>query len=266
MGFKENLQKKIDIDRMASKVIASFQKLKVGIKFDRETMRRLLEEGDYSKRHERDLDLYILKEGEERQKILVFENGLPIFHTTMDDVVMRKSPEIREMMSIRNIIKILSDGDVIVNRKEDSVNFVRRDCIDALDLAFTPAEIEEIAADGRDALAAGDGDTAFRLLTLFNELLGLRPLPEFLRFPNHKGFGETGTGRADRAFWGPLIYLQRAENRLLMVDRRITNQDRERIEALEAVIRGEAKADLEGPAVFERLCRQVIERKPVIGP
>lgn len=265
MGFKENLRTKIEIDQMAGKVIGSFQQAKKGIKFDRETMRRLLEQGGYPLRHERDLDLYILGEGEELQDILVFENGLPVFRTTMDDVVMRKSPEVREMMSVRNIIKILNDGEVIVHRKEDSVNRVRKDCIDALDLAFSPAEIEAIAADGRGALATGDGDTALRLLTLFNELLDLKPLPEFLRFPNHKGFGEVGTGRAGQPLWGPLLYLHRAENRLLLVDRHITPKDKEKLEELETVIRGEAKADLEGPEVFDRLCRQVIERKPSIG-
>jgi len=40
----------------------------------------------------RDLDLYVADTGTAVQKILVLDNELPIYRTTVADVAMRKSP------------------------------------------------------------------------------------------------------------------------------------------------------------------------------
>ena len=63
------------------------------------------------------MDLYILGNTAKKKKILVLDNGLAIYHTTIEDVCMRKSPSVKEMISIRNTIKILNDEDVILGKK-----------------------------------------------------------------------------------------------------------------------------------------------------
>ena len=58
-------------------------------------------------------------------------------YDTVADVGMRKSPTIREMVSIRNAMKILSDADVVASKKEASVRTIQEECLSALDLSFT---------------------------------------------------------------------------------------------------------------------------------
>ena len=59
LEFKDNLLKKITIDRLAFQVISSLKTLDPPPKVDRDTMKRLLEFSPYQYRLERDLDLYI---------------------------------------------------------------------------------------------------------------------------------------------------------------------------------------------------------------
>ena len=103
MSFKENLLTKIKIDRLAAKVMASIGPAESGSKVDKEAMRQLMEMSPYVHQKERDLDLYVEPISEEQKKILVLDSELPIYRTTIEDVTIRKSPLIKEMVKIRNI-------------------------------------------------------------------------------------------------------------------------------------------------------------------
>ena len=60
----------------------------------------------------RDLHLYVRPlEGEVMEKVLVFDNELPIYHTTGADIALRKNPYWQGMFSIRNIRKIMNDSE-----------------------------------------------------------------------------------------------------------------------------------------------------------
>jgi len=59
VSFKENLLKKIKIDKMGRQVIASIGPVGSGRKIDKKIMRKLLELADYTYKRKRDLDLYI---------------------------------------------------------------------------------------------------------------------------------------------------------------------------------------------------------------
>ena len=104
MTFRENLLKKIKIDKISEQVIASIGTPDSGKKIDGEAMRDLLEIKPYKLKRERDLDLFILEKDKGEQRILVLDNDLAIYDTTAEDVAMRKSPAIKEMLSIRNVI------------------------------------------------------------------------------------------------------------------------------------------------------------------
>ena len=54
-------------------------------------------------------------------KVLVFDNELALYHSTVDDVALRKSPEWKEMVSIRNVRRILNDQDVVVSKGKESI-------------------------------------------------------------------------------------------------------------------------------------------------
>ena len=126
MSFKENLLKKIEINKLSRKVLQTLGPADSGLKIDKEAMRNLLETGPYQYRKERDLDLYIEQPDDGESIILVLDNELPIYKTTIEDVLIRKSPYTKEMLNIRNIIKILKDSDVKISRKEASVEIVQK--------------------------------------------------------------------------------------------------------------------------------------------
>ena len=70
-------------------------------------------------------------------EVLVFDNELPIYHTTVADVALRKSPLWQEMFSIGNIKKIMNDKDVILSKGKDSLKRLHADAMALLDLTYT---------------------------------------------------------------------------------------------------------------------------------
>ena len=74
MPFKENLVKKMEIDKIAQQVIASTGPPDSGSKIDKTIMRSLLEMTDYTHKRKRGLDLYIEDVDAEKTRILVLEN------------------------------------------------------------------------------------------------------------------------------------------------------------------------------------------------
>ena len=171
MSFKQNLLTKLKINRLAAKVIDSIGPVESGSKVDKDAMRSLLELSPYKYQKSRDLDLYIENINQEKSKVFVLDNELPIYDTTIDDVTIRKSPLIGEMVKIRNIIKILKDSDVKLSRKEESVKAIQKECIDQLDLSFNESDIDEIAKDGQAALERDHPDGVTECLELFAEVL-----------------------------------------------------------------------------------------------
>ena len=83
-----------------------------------------------------------------KTRILVLDNDLAIYNTTVYDVAMRKTPTVKEMMNPFNVVKILKDTDVVISKKEESVKTIQKECIDRLDLSYDESDLDEIAKDG----------------------------------------------------------------------------------------------------------------------
>lgn len=252
-SFKENLLQKIEIDKLVNRVLTTLGPSGSGKKADLEAMRRLLAMGPYKHRKERDMDLYLLSNDPENKTILVLDNELPLYHTTIADVAMRKSPTVKEMISIRNAIKILNDQDVVTSKRETSVGIVRKSCIDQLDLSFQEKDIDAIASDGNAALDGGDAGAVVETLTLFEELLGyVAPGPGF----QVKGFRITGRVTEEEngvLRFGPVLIFDDAGCRLMLTEESIRSVDKDKSERLEKIATGDRKADREGEAVFAYL-------------
>ncbi len=61
-------------------------------KLDRAAMRELLSLSPFTPQRERDLDLYVSLADASAPRVLVLDNELPIYRTSVQDVAMRKSP------------------------------------------------------------------------------------------------------------------------------------------------------------------------------
>ncbi|MBI9085553.1 MAG: hypothetical protein JEZ11_18290 [Desulfobacterales bacterium] len=264
MGFRENLLKKIEISRLAQQVDASMGPPDSGRRIDKALARRLVAEAGYERLDKRDLELYLRPVAGHESQVLVLDNDLPLYATTPDDVTLRKSPIVKEMVKIRNIIRILNDGDVLVSKKSASIETVRQDCLAGLDLAFTEADITTIADQGRSSLENSYAEGLLEALDLFAELLDYGPAPKAFTLPHHVIMGTAAPGPP--ATFGPLVLYDRVHHSLKFIDRPLKIGDRADIETLKAVADGQAPADLEGANVFARLKTGVMATPSPGGP
>jgi hypothetical protein len=260
MSFKENLLKKIQIDALAQKVISSWGPPDSGKRIDKDAMRDLLAMSIYTHQKKRDLDLYVADSEDKHKKILVLDNELPIYLTTIEDVVLRKSPYIKEMVSIRNAIKILKDSDVKISIKDASVKSIQKECIDRLDLSYNEADIEEIAREGAASLENKYVEGATEGLALFAELLGYRPPPKAFRIRHHEIFGDIAEKEAGEVLYGPMVIFSLIDNSLKLIESPVSSFDKKNIDYVRQVAAGDEKADIEGQDVFQYLKDAVLKQ------
>jgi len=253
MSFKENLLTKIKIDRLAHQVIATIGPPGSDRKVDKNLMRSLLEMTTYTYRKERDLDLYLQDVDAEKTKILVLDNDLAIYDTDVEDVGLRKSPTVKEMISVRNVIKILNDSDVVISKKEDSVKTIQQECIEKLDLSFDASDIDEIVKDGGVSLEREYTDGVVESLELFAEILGYKPAPKAFRISHHKVLGVLTRKDSGEVGLGPMVIYSIIHNTLYLIDRQIGSFDREKIEFIHRVATGKEDATAQGIDVFQYL-------------
>lgn len=261
MSFKENLLNKIRIDKMAQIVISSMRATESGSKTDKETMRGILAMSSYHSRRERDLELFTQDAGSDIQNILVLDNELPFYNTTVEDVVLRKSPTLKEMISIRNARKILNDTDVLICKKGDSVKFFQNELIAMLDLSFDKSDLQEIEKDGIASLERGYADGLIETLELYSELLGFSPLPKDFMISNNIIIGQSDTKESGETRYGPFFIYNIINNTIKLFDEKIGIPDKDKIELLHMTASGKAKASMEGSAVFQYLTDAVLSKK-----
>ena len=178
MSFRENLLKKIRIKFLGRNILASMGSVDSGKRTDINAVRELLGMSPYTHHKERDLDLYVQKTDGEKYRIIVLGNDLPMYLTTVADVAMRRSPTVKEMISIRNAIKILNDTDVVVKKGPETLETIQKECIDLLDLSYKKADLIAIAEDGAASLENAYQDGVIESLSLFGELLGFQHPPK----------------------------------------------------------------------------------------
>jgi hypothetical protein len=266
MAFKENLRKKIEINSLVTRIKASMGPPESGRRVDKDLVRSLLAEGGYEKIMERDMELYRLPPVDDRPRLLVLDNDLPIYRTSVDDVVLRKSPIVKEMLNIRNVIKILNDADVVISKKEGTLETLRDELIAGLDLRYTAEDIDDLVYDGRSALENRYSDGIEETLALLADLLGYTTAPKVLQANHHAIWGASGGASAQRQF-GPVVLYDRMHNGLKLIQAPISLSDPEALEHYQSVLSGKTPPDLAGEDVFKALGRFVIEGPaPAGGP
>lgn len=253
MSFKENLLQKINIDKMAKQVIASIGPPESGRKVDKKTMRSLLEMASYTYRRKRDLDLYIEDVDAEKTRIVVLDNDLAIYHTTVYDVAMRKTPTVKEMMNPFNVVKILKDTDVVISKKEETVKTIQKECIDRLDLSYDESDLDEIVKDGTASLEREYAEGVIESMDLFAEILGYSAPPKPFRIAHHKIVGALTQKQNGEVLFGPMVLYSIIHNSLKLIETQTGSFDREKIDFFQKVASGKEPASSEGPLVFEYL-------------
>jgi len=175
MSFRENIETKLEIDRMVRNLYASLREIPGQRHMDKNLMRALLSKTDFAKRKARDIEIYVRPLQGETMEILVFDNELAIYHTTVDDVALRKSPEWKEMFSIRNVRKILNDRDVVVTKGKESIRRIYGHALSGLDLSYTEKDMAALVVDARQALEQKSPGGIEETLGIFPKCLVSRP-------------------------------------------------------------------------------------------
>lgn len=266
MSFKENLRKKILIDRLLKTVSPSIGTPGRSRKVDKATMRQLLSLSPFVLEKRRDLELYFRQLEPGKGEVLVLDNELPLYgKTTLDDVTLRKSPELKEMISIRNIIKILSDSDVLMCKGRDALLYVHDRALDLLDLSFEEKDIEEMVNDGLEALAKGDPEAVTETLDLFVEVLGYESVPAEVLVNDYIMFGSHYEAEDVMEIFDSIIMYNYRANILRLIKETVSVDDPVGQELILKVATGEAEPDAEGYHVFQFLREAVLRKeRPVL--
>lgn len=259
MSFKENLLRKIEIDGLVNTIASRIGPVDSGKRIEKTVSRQLMTFFPWKRQQERDLELYLESDGPEKTRILVLDNDLTIYHTTVEDVVLRKSPTVKEMLSIRNAIKILNDKDVVISKKEASLKIIQDICIAGLDLDFTESDIAAIAGEGIACFENGYAEGVQESLMLFAELLGMVPAPKAFAMAHHKIYGAVGQKTGGETTLGPLVIYSLVHNTLTCLEGPLGSRDKGRFDRLKTVASGDAESAASGPAVFDLMRAKVLD-------
>lgn len=176
MSLKENLKAKIHLDRLFGKILYTIKEPPETKWVDKELAREILDMTDFKHEEERKLDFYIRPLKDEVMEVLVLDNELPIYHTTVADVALRKNPHWQEMFSIKNVKRIMSDQDVIVSKGKESLRRVYAIALGRLDLTYTRDDLKQLIEDARRGFELGSAVQVKDSLELFFELMGFQPV------------------------------------------------------------------------------------------
>ncbi|MBW1814368.1 MAG: hypothetical protein JRJ39_12055 [Deltaproteobacteria bacterium] len=223
-------------------------------------MRSILELSPYKARKERDLELYIQETNTNQKKIIVLDNELPIYNTTIEDVALRKSPTIKEMVNIRNAIKIINDKDVKTSRKEESLKIIQKECIDMIDLSFEKSDLDEIENDGVISLERGYPEGVIESISLFAELLGYTEAPKAFKINHCKLFGALTKKENKEMLLGPIVIYNIMHNTIKLIDESISSVKEFQMKHLHNIATEKEKAVKEGASVIKHLKDEIIKR------
>lgn len=253
MEFRKNLLKRITINDLVQTVDATIGTAQSGAKVDRQSMKKLLEMSNFELHKDRDMEIYTRPLDDKNQQIVVLDNELPLFETTFEDVLLRRNPTVKEMISIRNAIKILNDKDVVKFRRNQTLDFIHNDLLKDIDLTFSSQDIESMFEEAVNALSNGNIEEVIESICLFTEILGYAPAPSLFRIKQHRVWGKTIKDKSGNILFGPVVIYNQDSNRLVLWPESFKDLDPGRVKALSEEKDAKTSQEIEGDEVFKFL-------------
>jgi hypothetical protein len=266
MSLKENILKKILIKNSASAVTSSLSRHGDISGIDKKNAVLLLEAAGYRHEHIRDLDLYYKGIDHDRRRIVVLDAEFAIYNSSIEDVALRKSPTVKEMISIRNMKKIIWDSGVVLKKKTDTVDELAREAIDFLDLSVNMNELEDIMYHSMACIVERDMSATLEGILIFAELLGWESSHLKVKNASVRVFGKntSTTGSFENAYsaciseaprcFGPAVSFNGNSGKLCLTERIFDLDDPDQKALLEKFMSDCENSCMEGEAVFRRLC------------
>lgn len=259
MSFKENLKAKIKLDTLLRKISSTIRETPGQRRLDKRLTQELIDMTDLEYKKARDLHLYVRPFEGEIMEVLVFDNELPIYHTTVDDVALRKSPEWKEMFSIKNIKKVMNDQDVIVSKGKESLKRIYDSAVSLLDLTYTRDDLAVLVADGRQGLEQKSLEKVQESLELFFELLDFQPVSLGVLEYDLEIFARPKTNGGKATLFEDTVFFDEDSFSLGLRKGTFSPQKDLDLAWVMQYAQGEKAADLQGPEVFEFLAELAME-------
>jgi hypothetical protein len=260
MSFKENLKAKIKLDRVFRSLVSTTREPPGRRWLDKGLTKELLAMTDFEHKKVRDLHLYIRPLEGEIMEVAVLDNELPIYHTTVADVTLRKSPYWQQMFSIRNVRKIMNDHDVIASKGKESLKRLHANALARLDLSYTRDDLALLLEDARRGLEQKSIERILESLDLFVKLLDFQPLSLEVLEPGFQIFARPKVNGGVVPAFEHLILFDEENLSLGLKKGAFSPQSDSDLGWVMQYARGEETADLQGIDVFEFLAELALEK------
>lgn len=260
MSFKENLKAKIKIEKLFHSLVSTMKEPPGKWWLDKVLAQELLNMTDFGQEKARDLNLYVRPLEGRIMEVAVLDNELPIYHTTVADAALHKSPHWKEMFSIRNVRRIMNDQDVIASKGKESLKRIHDIALALLDLSYTGDDLAVLLEDARLGLEHKSVARIQASLDLFFELLDFHPLPLEVLEPGFRSFARPkGSSGVVPAFEHLILFDE--ENLALSLNKgTFSPQNDSDLAWILKYARGEEPSDLQGMDVFEFLAELALEK------
>ena len=258
--IKENLKAKIKLDRLLEKLVSTIREPPGRWWLDKVLTQELLDMTDLEYKKVRDLHLYIRPQGGGIMEVLVFDNELAIYHTTEADVALRKSPHWQEMVSIRNIRKIMNDKDVIISKGKESLKRLHANALALLDLTYTKDDLALLVEDVRSGLERKSIRDIQESLDLFVGLLDFEHVSLGALEQDLQVFARAKLNGGAVPTFEHLILFDEENLSLGLKKGPFSTQSGLDLAWVMQYARGEKTADLQGIDVFEFLAELALEK------
>ena len=253
MSLKENLKAKIKLDRIFQSLFSTAREAPGRLWLNKELTQEVLALTDFKHKKVKDLHLYIRPMEGEIMEVLVLDNELPIYHTTVDDVTLRKSPYWQQMFSIRNVRKIMNDHDVIASKGKESLKRLHANALALLDLTYTRDDLAPLLEGARRGLERKSIEQIQESLDLFFELLGFQPLSLEVLEPGFQSFARPEVNGGVVPSFEHLVLFDEEDLSLGLKKGAFSPQNDSDLAWVLQCARGEERADLQDTEVFEFL-------------
>lgn len=260
MSFKDNLKARIKADGLFGQLVSTIQEPPGKRWMDKVLTHELLDMTDFEHKKVSGLDLYTRPFEGETLEVLVFDNELPIYHTTISDVALRKAPYWQQMFSIRNIKKIMNHHDVLVTTGKDSLNRIHENALALIDLTYTRDDLASLLEEARQGIDRKSITQIRESLDLFFTLLDFEPLSLGVQEKNLGLFVRPRTGGGAVPVFEHLVLFNEETTQLGLKKGVFSPQSDMDLAWVIQYIKGEKNADLQGPDVFAFLYELALEK------
>jgi hypothetical protein len=258
MSFKENLRAKIKLDRVFQSLVSTMREPPGRRWLDKGLTKELLAMTDFEHKKVRDLHLYMRPLEGEIMEVAVLDNELPLYHTTVDDVTLRKSPYWQQMFSIRNVRKIMNDHDVIASKGKESLKRLHDNALALLDLTYTRDDLALLLEEARRGVEQKSIARIQESLDLFLELLGFQPVSLGVLELGFQSFARPKVNGGVVPAFEHLILFDEENLSLGLKKGTFSPQSDSDLGWVMQCARGEERSDLQGIDVFEFLAELAV--------